>query len=224
MTDHSRSMASRTRSKPLGALLTARAPSRRTLALRRPTRAPRPTSPSRTAILSNRRALRLLRRPPQLHRTPRPAPEPLTARTTTVRLRLVMLTLVPMPMDRPPRMARHSRRARTAMLETTKTTRPLGPVPTMPREIKDRKPAKATQQTVKQRLSATQPPGRQPGKRTQQQARQQDKIMPPLEAPQQEQQPVARPPAQLCSQTAVSRRTPSPRTSTCSRAPSSLPW
>lgn len=99
------------------------------------------------------------------------------------------------------------------MLETTKTTRPLGLVPTMPREIMDRKPAKATQQTVKQRQSATQ-----------QQARQQDKIMPPLEAPQQEQQPVARPPAQLCSQTAVSRRTPSPRTSTCSRAPSSLPW
>lgn len=216
-------MASRTRSKPLGALLTARAPSRRTLALRRPIQAVRPTSPSRTATLSNRRALRLLRRPPQLHRTPRPAPEPLTARTTTVRLRLVMLTLVSMPMDRPPRMARHSRRARTT-LETTKTTRPLALVPTMPRETMDRRPAKATQQTVKQRLSATQPPDRQPGKKTQQRARQQDKIMPPLEAPQQEQQPVARPPAQLCSQTAVSRRTPSLRTSTCSRAPSSPPW
>lgn len=118
-----------------------------------------------------------------------------------------MLMLMPMPMptpmDRPPKMTRHSRRTRTTVLTTSRQT--------MIRRL------------VKQPLSATRPPDRQQGKRTPQQDRQQDKIMPPQPEEQQEQQPEVRPPAQLCSRTVVSRRMPSLRTSTCWRAPSSLP-
>lgn len=89
---------------------------------KRPTLAPRPTSPSRTATHSARSAPRLLKVLPQLLRTPRPVLEPLTTRTA-VRLLLVMPMQMPMSVDRLPRAEKLSRAARPAMLRITKTMR-----------------------------------------------------------------------------------------------------